>query len=88
LLVFTDSPAAFLHQAYISCVAFRSPEKVDIVDRKDFQGDFFTNIESALSFVERHINVGAKIEDTIREDVWEVPKVASARIHCECGCSP
>ena len=76
LLFFTDSPAAFLHQAYISCVAFRSPKKVDIVDRKDFQGDFFTNIESALSFIERHINVAAKIEDTIREDVWEVPKVA------------
>ena len=76
LLIFTDSPAAFLHQAYISCVAFRTPEKVDIVDRKDFQRNVFTNIESALSFVERHINVAAKIEDTIREDVWEVPKVA------------
>ena len=76
LLIFTDSPVAFLHQAYISCVAFRSPEKIDIVDRKDFQGDFFTNVESALSFIERHINVAAKIEDTIREDVWEVPKVA------------
>jgi ATP-dependent DNA helicase RecG len=76
LLIFTDSPSAFLHQAYISCVAFRTSEKVDIIDRKDFQGDFFTNIESVLSFIERHINVAAKIENTIREDVWEVPKVA------------
>lgn len=76
LLIFSDSPTAFLHQAYVSCVAFRTTEKVDIVDRKDFKGDFFTNIESTLSFVERHINVAAKIEDTIREDVWEVPKVA------------
>jgi ATP-dependent DNA helicase RecG len=76
LLVFTDSPTLFLQQAYVTCVAFRTPEKVDIVDRKDFIGDFFTNIESSLDFVERHINVAAKIETTIREDVWEIPKVA------------
>ncbi len=76
LLIFTDSPEVFLHHAYITCVTFRTPEKVDIVDRKDFNDDFFTNIESALSFVERHINVGAKIQNTIREDIWEVPKVA------------
>jgi len=45
VLVFTDSPTLFLQQAYVTCVAFRTPEKVDIVDRKDFTGDFFTNIE-------------------------------------------
>ena len=33
LLVFTKAPVNFLHQAYISCVAFRTSEKVDIVDR-------------------------------------------------------
>lgn len=76
LLVFTDSPTLFLQHAYVTCVVFRTPEKVDIVDRKDFTGDFFTNIENSLDFIERHINVGAKIEDTIRQDIWEIPKVA------------
>jgi ATP-dependent DNA helicase RecG len=76
LLIFTENPSLFIHQAYITCVAFRTKEKVDIADRKDFHDDFFSNIENTLAFIERHINVGAKITDTIREDIWEIPKVA------------
>jgi ATP-dependent DNA helicase RecG len=76
ILVFSDNPSQVIRQAYVSCVAFRTKEKLDIVDRKDFTGDFFSNIEDSLSFIERHINVAAKITDTIREDIWEIPKVA------------
>jgi ATP-dependent DNA helicase RecG len=76
LLVFSDEPSQVIRQAYVTCVAFRTNEKVDIFDRKDFTGDFFSNIEDSLAFIERHINVAAKITDTIREDIWEIPKVA------------
>lgn len=76
LFVFTDHPIKFLPQAYMTGVAYRSHEKVDILDSKDFNRDFFCNIEDILSFIERHINVSAQINDTLRVDVWEVPKIA------------
>jgi len=76
VLIFTENPSQFIHQTYVTCVAFRTNAKTDIVDRKDFHDDFFLNIENTLAFIERHINVGAKITDTIREDIWEIPKVA------------
>jgi len=76
ILMFTENPVSILPHAYITGVAYRTKEKVDIVDNKDFSTNLPEAIDEALNFVERHINVGAKIIDIIREDVWEIPKVA------------
>ncbi len=76
LLIFTENPTSFLMQAYITGVVYRTPEKVDIVDLKDFNNDIISGIENILAFIERHISVGAEITDTVRKDIWEIPKVA------------
>ncbi len=76
VLSFSDEPKVFLPQASLTCVAYKDTNKVDILDRKEFTQDIISNINEAMAFTERHLNVSASIEDIKREDIWEIPKVA------------
>jgi len=76
LLLFTENCCDFLPHSYITCVTYSSLEKVDIFDTKDFCNDIITNIENALTYIKRQINVKVEITDTVRKEIWEIPKVA------------
>lgn len=76
ILFFTERPG-FLHpQATITCVSYAGTEKVDILDRKDFDQDLITSVESAMAFMKRHLNVAAEIKGLQRTDKLELPEVA------------
>jgi ATP-dependent DNA helicase RecG len=51
VLTFTDKPVRFLPQALVTCVAYNGNTKVNIIDRKEFDENIFSNINAAIAFV-------------------------------------
>jgi len=46
------------------------------LDRKEFDGPIYQQIEDAFEFIYRHTNVGAKIKGLYRKDVYDYPPEA------------
>ncbi|MBR1912202.1 MAG: putative DNA binding domain-containing protein [Treponema sp.] len=65
-----------LHFARIQCGLFKGTDKVFFIDRKEFDGSVYKQIENAYNFVLQHINMGAKIEGLYRKDIPEIPQEA------------
>lgn len=65
-----------LHSARIQCGVFKGTDKVFFIDRKEFEGPVYEQIENAYNFVLQHINIGAKIEGLYRKDIPEIPQEA------------
>lgn len=76
ILLFTEHPGFVIPQSTITCVAYSGTDKVDILDRKDFDQDLITSITSAMNFMKRHLNVSAEISGLQRKDILELPEVA------------
>lgn len=76
ILFFVEQPSLFLPQSSVACVLYKGREKVNIIYRKEFNDDLISNIDNAIRFIERHINISAKIEGIQRQDIWEIPEVA------------
>ncbi len=60
----------------VTCALYKGTEKVFILDKKDFDDNILENIDNAVSFVQRHINLEFKIEHIQREEIPEIPEVA------------
>jgi len=76
VLFFTKSTEFLLLQAKVVCVLYKGTEKLHILDKKDFYGNIIQNIEDAVMFVKRHINIEYKIENLRREEIPEIPDIA------------
>ena len=76
ILLFAETPMYLLPQSSIACVLYKGNEKVNIIDRKEFDDDIISNIDATISFLKRHINISAKIESLHRRDIWEIPEIA------------
>jgi predicted HTH transcriptional regulator len=59
--------------AKIQCALFKGDDKVDFLDRKEFGGPLYEQIENACVFVMQHINKGAQIDSLVRKDIYELP---------------
>lgn len=73
-LFFGKQLERFLPHAAISCVLFKGDKKVHIIDRKIVEFDMLTNIDQAVAFVERHINLAYEIKDIRRKEILEIPR--------------
>ena len=62
--------------AKIQCALFKGTERVVFIDKRDFEGPLYEQIEEAYQFVLKHINLGAVIHGLIRTDVYEIPTEA------------
>ncbi len=69
----TSNP--FLH-ARIQCARFRGNNDLIFIDSTDLEGDVVSQIEGAMAFVLKHLNMGSRIQGLIREDFYEIPEVA------------
>ena len=65
-----------IHFAQVQCGVFRGTDKVFFIDRKEYFGPIYEQIENAYNFVMQHINIGAKIEGLYRKDIPEIPAEA------------
>lgn len=59
--------------AKIQCALFKGTDRDEFIDRKEFKGPVYQQIEDAYNFVLRHINRGAKINGIVRRDIYELP---------------
>ena len=69
----TSNP--FLY-ARVQCARFRGPDELTIVDSVDLVSDVVSQVEGAVSFVKKHLNLNSKIEGLVRKDSYEIPEVA------------
>jgi ATP-dependent DNA helicase RecG len=59
--------------AKIQCARFKGTERVIFIDKREFTGALYEQIEEAYQFVLKHINLGAQINGLIRKDIYELP---------------
>jgi len=76
VLFFAKNVRHFFNQAYITCLLGKGIDKVDVLDRKDFDGGIVADIEDAMRFVARNTRAAWKIEALQREDIPEYPMKA------------
>lgn len=76
VLFFARNVRHFFNQAYITCLLARGPDKVHVLDRKDFDGGIEADIEDAMRFIERNTRTAWRIEALQRENIPEYPMKA------------
>ncbi|MFI3202201.1 MAG: ATP-binding protein [Eubacteriales bacterium] len=83
-ILMTDNKIKF---AKIQCALFKGITRDVFIDRKEFDGAIYTQIEDAYQFVLKHINLGTEIEGLYRKDYYELPilsvreMIANAIVH-------
>ena len=75
VLLFAMEPTRFYFHAIITCVRFRGKTKTHIIDRKDFDEDIITNVDSAMKWMKTYIPLryeitGKKLQ---RDEIPELP---------------
>lgn len=74
VLFFAKQPARVLPHCVVTCLLFKGNTKVHILDRKSFEFDLITNIDEALLFIERHLNLAYEIKEVRRKEILEIPE--------------
>jgi ATP-dependent DNA helicase RecG len=75
VLFFIQNPTQYIAQSAVTCVAYKGNTKVDILDKKTFDLDIITNIDDAITFLKRHLNVSYEIKEKQRKEKLEIPEV-------------
>ena len=57
----------------IQCGMFKGNTRDVFVDKRDYEGALWQQIEEAFQFVLRNIRLGAQIEGVYRKDIYELP---------------
>ncbi len=59
--------------AKVQCALFKGTTRDIFIDRKEFDGPIYEQVDDAYQFILRHIDMGADIEGVYRNDVYELP---------------
>jgi len=70
-----EDDVKFRH-AGVVCALYKGTEKANIIDVKELNGDTVSNIDNALIFLKRHLNMSYKIKSLQRENILELPEDA------------
>ncbi|MCL2882540.1 MAG: putative DNA binding domain-containing protein [Coriobacteriia bacterium] len=70
-----DEDVKYRH-AGIYCLLYKGTEKVNILDAKELNGDIVSNVDDALIFLKKHLNLSYKIKTLQREEILELPEDA------------
>ena len=62
-----------LHFSGIQCAVFQGVERVTFLDRKEFRGPVYEQLENAQRFLMQYLRKAAIIEGIRRNDVYEIP---------------
>ena len=58
------------------CAVFKGTDRAVFLDKREFTGPIYTQIESAVDFVLRNIRLGATIDGLVRKEKYELPPEA------------
>lgn len=59
--------------AKIQCARFKGKDRSVFIDRKEYSGALYEQIENAYNFVLNYIEMRAEIKGLVREDKYEIP---------------
>lgn len=57
----------------IQCALFKGNDRDEFIDKKEYTGPLYEQIEGAYQFILRHINRSAEIDGLIRKERYELP---------------
>jgi len=60
----------------IKCARFKGSTMEYFIDKKEFTGVLFSNLENIMAFLKNHLNLKAEIKGLQREERYEIPLVA------------
>ena len=63
----------FFPYSKTQCAVFKGKERTVFLDKREFTGPVYKQIEEAISFVLRNIRLGAVIEGLVRKESYELP---------------
>ena len=72
-LMFASNIERFIPYSEIILLAFKGKDKRNIYDRKDVREDLLTQLNEAVTFVKKHLNVRSEIREINRHDIYEIP---------------
>ena len=55
------------------CAVFKGTDRAVFLDKREFKGPIYAQIESAVDFVLRNIRLGARIDGLVRKEKYELP---------------
>ena len=55
------------------CAVFKGTDRAVFLDKREFTGPIYAQIESAVDFVLRNIRLGARIDSLVRKEKYELP---------------
>ncbi|MCZ7625079.1 MAG: helix-turn-helix domain-containing protein [Candidatus Methylomirabilis sp.] len=73
ILFFAKDVYEHLHQAQMTLLAFKGPDRLHIYDRRDVRDDLLTQFNEAVAFLKKHLNIRSEIRGVDREDIYEIP---------------
>jgi ATP-dependent DNA helicase RecG len=78
VLFFAKEPTQRLFHVSVVCALFKGIGKAYILDRKELTGNLIENVEDALIFLKKHLQLRWEItsESTRRKEILELPEVA------------
>lgn len=72
--------------------AFKGTNKTHVFDRKDVRDDLFMQLNEAVAFLKKHLNVRSEIRGINRHDIYEIPldalreAIVNAIVHRDYSC--
>lgn len=72
-LMFADDINKFIPYSETILVAFKGTDKTYIYDRKDVRNDLLIQLNEAMAFLKKHLNVRSEIRELNRYDIYELP---------------
>ena len=72
----------------IQCAVFKGTTRRVFVDRREYTGTLWEQVEAAFQFVLRNIHLGASLNGIYRQDIYELPPasirelIVNAVVHC------
>ncbi len=78
VLFFAKQPIRRLFHVSVVCALFKGTNKAYILDRKELTGNLLENVEEALIFLKKHLQLRWEItsQRTRRKEILELPEVA------------
>ena len=70
----------------IQCAVFKGTDRAVFLDKREYAGPIYEQIDEALGFVLRNIRLGAKFEGVQRKEVYELPvdAIREMIVNAEC----
>ena len=78
VLFFAKEPTFKLFHVSVICALFKGTGKATILDRKEFSGSVIENIEEALLFLKKHLQLRWEVTNasTRHQEILEIPETA------------